>query len=85
MKKDNFINQTCIGGRPIFKRSPRNKKTGTHSKPTKPKIIKYACIIRYLIEIKVGISIVKIHDNISKKMNKNIIELPPINATIISR
>jgi hypothetical protein len=40
MKKDNFINQICIGGRPIFKRSLKNKKVGTHNKPTKPKIIK---------------------------------------------
>jgi hypothetical protein len=40
MKKDNFINQICIGGSPTFKRSLKNKKIGTHSKPTKPKIIK---------------------------------------------
>lgn len=85
MKKDNFMNQICIGGRPTFKRNPNTNNKGAHNKPTKLRTIKYACIIKYLIARKGDIKTVKTHDNISKYTNIRIKELLPMKKVSIDK
>jgi hypothetical protein len=85
MRKDNFINQMCIGGSPTFRRNPNTNSRGVHNSPTKLRTIKYACIIKYLIARKGGIKIVKIHDNVSKYTSIRIKEFLPIKKASINK
>lgn len=75
----------CIGGSPTFKKNPTTKSRGTHNSPTKLRIIKYACITKYLMARKGAIKVVKTHDNISKYTNIRIKELLPMKKVSINK